>query len=870
MGINNTHMKKKILLSCLLTSTMMSLVSCSDDEKFEDIDRPIINDSEISIGASASYSTDNKSRTIYPGITDGKVERINWILDKEYGEKWVADQIRIYSPQAIAGAEHFADYKVISHSQINPDISVSPDGTYTNSFNNQNVAPSGTGTPVSADDGRFIVVEGKQGLKWTTAANHDFYAVYPAPALNSSVDFTSVNGSIQMKGKIASGQNTAGFIKEPNKTNSYMALPVMRQNYMWAITRATETDKAKNAINLSFKTIPTTLEVDLVWPENQNNVTVTTVTLSYTGSDSSINLGGDFTCDFSNLTAEGYPKLVANEATESVKSVIIDLDVDPTDDKVGVTLKGGEHLKVRFLLLPHELDGKDLKLTVAGPNGSRSHALATTMGAFKILPSKINRLKNVRIPGDLKGNNWISLLPDNILLSQLSIPGTGSSYLFYDQGDSRTYAQCKTVEQQWEMGIRCFDITASINADHGGVTDFANVPLRIDNKVLVPKVNGKQITVKDAFDTLLTKVKDTNKDNEPWNGEFGMMILRYQPGGARNAQQFVTDFETFFKNLIDNDPQYKNRFCLFRPGITVKDARGKIMVILCPTSEGEDTAVTFGDSRYLLVDGNGSLPDKFTRRGYYYAANGQTKKVTNPAPNKGGDATASAEYYIVNWDQGILSNKPEEINFVYNTNQGFKAWFQDWTRVIDGTGSDLKAFTSNSGKTVKWPASYQEKLTNVKASFIKAVNNKTNKENVYINSLCGFLVTGEDTYTDSEGKVDNGQYTPIYGGWPSYASNIKKLAQKINPDFYIYMHEQLATGGVKGPMGVVLMNFVGDTSIPGCVLMPSVVISNNFTFPLLTGTPGTVDPTPTPTPDSSDPMPNGDGTYDAGGWLWGE
>lgn len=812
-------MKTKLINKTIGTAVIL-LCSCADVE-ITDSNKPMYNGHDIAVGATAGYDLCKDTRTIYPGETVGNIERINWIDGKEsYTGKWATDQICIYSQEAEspigAPGKKSADYVLYKHTASNPAITMDPGS---NKYLGGSTGTETTG--VSGDNGYFTVVGPDGGLRWNTQLNvqdHWFYSVYPSARLNQSVRlYEDESKNIIFEGELSSSQHVVGFIKDSKNTNSYYAVPAMRQNYMWAIHQGNQNDIDANSISFDFRTLCSVLEIDLVWPQNMaENERLTSVMLTCTKPD--VNLCGKFKVDMTAAkNGKTYPKPVSlSEAGVVQNSIIMNLDADPSDEAVGVTLKPGEHLKVRFIILPHEnLTGDDLVLTVRGSRGQRSHDLSG-LGLI-VYPHKLNRVKNVSFPAKLTSSNWVSLLDDRVLLSQLSVPGSGSSYLI-NRNNVKTTAQCRTIQEQWNMGVRCFDITVGDGLSN---RNFGDRPLRVDNSTTI---DGS--SVDNAFTTLLEQVKLTNPDGGTWDGEFGMMIVRYQPEGQRSAQTFVNDFETFFRKLKTT---YSNRFCSYTPDMMIKDIRGKIVVILCPSSEGEDTQkMTFSDTDYLLVDGCGSLPDKFYKRGYSYAlTNGTKHRVTKYAyGNSSFVENESAEYYIAYPDKGTISKGIAD--FSYPTNQTFRIYMQDWLRVIDGTpnayvqGRDHKIPPRN----VKWNNSYAEKLQDAKDTFMKSVGDISESRMIYINSLCGFLIMDAS---------DRDAITPILDSWPAVKGNIKALASKINQDFYQFMYEQLRGEGKKGPMGVVMMNFVGDSSVPGSVMMPNMVLMNNFTFPLKIG-----------------------------------
>ena len=859
-------MNKKLIWS-LLIGTTLCFTGCSDDDIVEENIYPSSNSEDIGIGANGSYNQSEKnSRTIYTGVENGTVEYINWIDGvggTSEGYNWSPDEILIYSPQArTAELMDTASYRLSSHFVVNTDGTQASTG-YAEMFTSMTKwyqgAHDNVFSQVGPDQGLFKVSGSPSGLRWDKQTlddkkAHQFFAVYPSPNLNPSVELThkTDDGSVWFTGAISSSQHTIGYIKDPKadskaEYNTYIAMPVMRQNYMYAVHEATSEEIKNNSIGLQFKTIPTVLEVELVWPDNAEdlNYTVQGVMLSSKTQE----LAGKFKA---SLDPKGdYPKnvtLLHNESNTTQKSVYVDLDSDLKDGVAGVKMKGGDHLKVRFLLIPQELDEDQMSLTVIATGektkgvtvkGMKSHVLKTSQ--LDILPHKLNKIKNIQLPLTLEGNNWLTLMDDNILLSQLSIPGTGNSYIHSKNTSGwqdEQHAQVLDIPGQWGMGIRCFEVSIDANGDTG----FGARNIRISNKEQTAKPFGDEVT--SLLDLL---------EKNP--GEFAMVIVRYQPGGeGRSTQHFVGLFETYFRGVLETN---KDKFCIFQPGMPLSDARGKIMFVLCPTSEGEDALgaiKTDSTLPYLMIDGCGSLPDKFHKRGYKY----KKEKVKEPvisdcANNEGVNLEQTAEHYMTPELIENLSVKFDDANFTYHTNiTGFDAYYQEWTRVIDGAGLGIVAFGNYS-----WKSSYDEKLAHVKSTFNKAVTNKTNTEKVYINSLCGFLVSPGETNADL--------YQPLIGGhWPALRGNIKALSDKMNLDFYKYMHGELSKGAVKGPMGVVLMNRIGNPAVNGSMLMPHMVIMNNFSFPLLTS--GGTSKSATRALSCS---PSGEaGELDASDWKW--
>ena len=184
----------------------------------------------------------------------------------------------------------------------------------------------------------------------------------------------------------------------------------------------------------------------------------------------------------------------------------------------------------------------------------------------------------------------------------------------------------------------------------------------------------------------------------------------------------------------------------------------------------------------------------------------------------------------------------DKTNFSYKTNHSFKAWAQEWPRVVEKDFVKILDQTSSGWLTktyhtlwVKWRESYNEKLQDAKETFDKSVADKNNQSSVYFNSLCGYFVLEDDN--DSWKPVAKTyNMTPSYSGWGVTYGNLISFSERINEDFYKYvLSKSNSQGSLSGPVGVVMINCVGTTE--ASTLMPNVIISNNFKFPLLTKDP---------------------------------
>ena len=770
-----------------LVSTAILLAGCQESEIAKPKETWHKGDNvEFRVRAGYENNGGNDTRTVYTGKTytiDGKTyERVDWVE---------GDQIRIFCQEAQNPAEghNYADYKIVSHKN---------EGGKEDYGYLERVNPNGS-------------------LQWgDPSKKHTFYAFYPSPAQNSQLEMSD-NWA---KGVVPMEQTPLEITATDGK--NYVAKPNM--NYAFMTAKAVMEPGSSNEVNLSFKSMVTALELELKGPDQQT-VNLTDIRIS---SDTE-NLTGPFTCDLDKVATDGYPDCTILSTTDDRHTVNVSLV-----DKNGkpFSLSGGKTLKVTVFLLPLD-DYKALKISLQTAKGIKSHDL-TANGSPMIIKSHLkNLVQNIQVPSNFTANQWLSHMNSNVLLSQLSIPGTGNSYSYEYSGtgnDTVNFkAQMHDIAGQWNLGVRAFEITAGRNADTG-VSNFGQGGLIISNNK-APLSNTVEEAVREVYKML------TANPNE-----FAMMIISYQPKVGRDGNQFITDFMTWYNNL---DIHTGKHTALFRPGLSIGDVRGKMMFILRPSSVDEQllsetTLNAIANEDFLVVDGWGTLQDKWKHRGYpvtsQVGANVETEADWNGCMEKRMLAVGTSATVAPTFPDPLTAGASD---FSYNTNQSFKAWAQEWPRVVEKEFVKYMNISEYSSGYkylwVKWRESYNEKLQDAKETFDKSVADKNNQSSVYFNSLCGYFVL-EDDNESWKPVARTFNMTPAYNGWGVTYGNLITFSERINEDFYKYVLSKSNTqGSLSGPVGVVMINRVGTTE--ASTLMPNVIISNNFKFPLLTKDP---------------------------------
>ena len=765
-----------------LVSTAILLAGCQENDIVKPKETWHKGDN-VEFRARAGYENNggNDTRTVYTGKTytiDGKTyERVDWVE---------GDQIRIFCQEAQNPAEghNYADYKIVSHQSAGG----------------------------KEDYGYLERVNPNGSLQWgDPSKKHTFYAFYPSPAQNSQLEMSD-NWA---KGVVPMEQTPLEITATDGK--NYVAKPNM--NYAFMTAKAVMEPGSSNEVNLSFKSMVTALELELEGPDQQT-VNLTDIRIS---SDTE-NLTGPFTCDLDKVATDGYPDCTILFTTDDRHTVNVSL-VD--ENGKPFSLSGGKTLKVTVFLLPLD-DYQALKISLQTAKGIKSHDLKKNDGTTMVVKSHLkNLVQRIQVPSNFTANQWLSHMNSNVLLSQLSIPGSGNSYSYTYSGsgnDTIKYkAQSLDIKHQWNLGVRAFEVTADRN-EGSKQSSFGLGGLILDNNTL------SSTTVAQAVREVYSMLTENRN-------EFAMMIISYQPAHAgRDGDQFVRDFMAWYNNL---DIHTTGHTALFRPGLSIGDVRGKMMFILRPSSVDEALLSEamlneIANEDFLVVDGWGSLQDKWKHRGYRV----KSQVGFDVETEADWDGCMERTMLAVGTSATVAPTFPEPLtagasDFSYNTNHSFTAWAQEWPRVVEKDFAKyMNIAESGNYLWVKWRESYNEKLQDAKETFDKSVADKNNQSSVYFNSLCGYFVLEDDNESwKPVAKTYN--MTPAYKGWGVTYGNLLTFSERINEDFYKYVLSKSNTqGSLSGPVGVVMINRVGSTE--ASTLMPNVIISNNFKFPLLT------------------------------------
>lgn len=788
------------------------LAGCSDDLDNKPVVLPVSGD-EIEFGAASGGFTDvdPTTRTIYDvpaGSTFDNYTLLNikWQYD--------IDQVRVYCPE---GAEGFktADYTVRKATDVS----------------------SGSSTG-------YLQKNGETGVRWGDTGNaHNFYAFYSLDRIGEGLQTgTTVTATIptgQEGGKLLTYNNDGN--EDPNGTFKIIT-PDM--SFCMMAGKGTWTPGTDKKVALTFTPIVTVLDVLINGPEDVEFMNIVSVSVR---SKSGKNIVGTFSYDLAN-ESYNFDATDQSHTAASIATVQTIVDNNP------VRLEQGQQLNVEFFLLPRDISEGDLVVSVLTEGGvvySKTISRTSTSGGDGVLRAGlITRIKTPKLGGQ-QPNNWMSQIPDNALFTQLSLPGSKNSFAYrvdanYDPqtGISRFYQALPPLginaivntTTQFDEGIRVFD-----------------VHLNIDRRTPVVYAGGANVSPEITLAAVLNTLRDKVNPDNATASECAVVFLNYVNDGYT-----VSEWLSVVMDALDSWNNSNSRILTtLDENTTMEDVRGKVAVIInLQTSNRPE----------------GSAPVNYINN---FSTSVQNTSIVS-APYSSG-----ATVRIQNLQQ---CNNPEitsgETPYVYKGEGiGLVPYFITRENKLDGTSFNL---------------------IETKRNLMKELNSEIARggQHLYINDLSGFCVTKNasstgylnyDAYVCEDywafgtryrwSSVDGESGGPIYDyanfpldesdyvGVSSSAERPEASSNYLGKKWLVTAGNDLGNGGntclfaelfngeavteysslvggLRQPLGIVLMNFAGVATVDASnrsyavqgIRLPGLIMMNNFMFPLKTGT----------------------------------
>lgn len=762
-------MKKTIFF--LSAIALFGLSGCKDSIETTG-GTPVQTGDEIQFGSILSNSL-VQTRTVYGNPTefnDG-----NGRYPKSYPVNWEdGDEIMIFCPQASQPSNGRVNYR------ITPD-------------------PSKPAMAVRVDKIEDV------GLQWGTGegenGTHRFYGIYPASAVKGTAE-ESQEGKItfnipelQKVGKWKISKNADGSITYNGIANTDYA-------YMYAFTSVNKNEVTdKNPVNLQFRPLTTVLEVIVNGP-NAADETINVTNLNIIAQDENTApvLTGDFICGISTDGSGDEIISVVDDGSSnySRSSISIPLYINADDvvevesglnaeDYKGkpIALKKGDMIRVRGFFLR----GNDKDLPV--------NTLQVAVAQVGTAPKKKNlqtadiaatQVNIVDLPAMEKGgtNYWMSSIPSNTYISELSIPGSKFSVLTQANNAAKIY-QTATIEQQFKDGVRAFILQTATIGENSNIDAFNNPRNNTWTPkgfwVVAEKKDNKVMELSKAITDIASYLDACEADGKM--NEFAFVMLTYTTGdydlgSGHYGLRFVYDrnpadpeqywIETLRDEVNTIKKTASNRIYIgeITPNTTIEDVKGKIIL-----------KANYNSQNMISNYGTTTAPIMFTYWGY------------STGPTDSGDWTYQDTNGGMPMDWGIPV-------WYENSNAQLRWYYQEVTSV--GTGQE---------------ATRQQKEDGIKHLFQESVDlyKKDNSHKTwFMNDLGGY-------YSDS-GDINN------------RGTGQQALAMDMNDMAVDELQKRTENAG----LGLVFMNFAdmqpGSGPLYQSDWLIQTLIDNNFKFEL--------------------------------------
>lgn len=404
---------------------------------------------------------------------------------------------------------------------------------------------------ISKNSGKLVYNE--SGLAWGgDDLVHNFYAVYPADKkIIAGVD----GGKVTVNANLNQMCTVVGT--EPDENKMYNTTPDMTN----AIMVAKLSTKPVDNVELSFKPIMTTLEV---------------VVRGKTADIDTENIGTEITGISINMDASAYgatskqfiydinaDDIVRGDLNSTVQFFV---GIKNSDGSNSLHLNTNESVKLTAFLPPVAVD-KNHKIQIRVHATGSTELVATIGGTMKddsVIEIVQSSKRKITLPWiksvNLSNNNWITPLDGNIYISQMSIPGshdaaTGETMATII-GDFAAATQELTLDKQWNLGARAFDLRPAIYKSANELWLYHG---------------ATRVSV--SWATAMNTIKAQLTSNP---GEFAIVLFRHENEATLGKNNNDSDFNTYMTNYIN---QNKDWIVDWKPDLTINEARGKIILI---------------------------------------------------------------------------------------------------------------------------------------------------------------------------------------------------------------------------------------------------------------------------------------------------
>ena len=214
----------------------------------------------------------------------------------------------------------------------------------------------------------------------------------------------------------------------------------------------------------------------------------------------------------------------------------------------------------------------------------------------------------------------MTLLDDDVKVANITIPGTHDAATSTCSAPGR--CQTLTIPQQLECGVRAFDLRPTMDNN----TTLGNI---------YHSILDTGVSMADAmtyFDNFL----------KAHPGEGIIVLMRYEPERQIFGSISEDYYKSAMKNFLWDNKIYQSRMAAFNKSMTMKDLRGRILIISrndlspVPTFETAYTQWSHSNSvgEALYIYGTGGLGRIYVQDMYSTAQNGNSSEADFLAKKK--------------------------------------------------------------------------------------------------------------------------------------------------------------------------------------------------------------------------------------------
>lgn len=517
----------KTLYNYILLSALAVMFTGCVNEQFEQ-NRPYAETGdEVKFGLSLS---DPKTKTVYGDETtlnEKPVFPIYWVE---------GDKVQVFSPQCLEGRRS-AEYKV--------------------------VLPSGVDKPYYAKD---LTRTGEYGVQWGENPTADFYSLYPSGNYTLSSD-----GSKAENITINSAQNIV--------VNGDNVKSDMEDCLMYAKTIGVERG---DTVKLHYDPISTVVMLTLKVAANEQGTEADAFTVQTISLTADTEIAGTFSLNIADGT---FGEFANGNTAKKITTQIVNNATGGFH-----TLGNGQSVTVPLFLAPAKYTSvKSWKVDVVANNKTYTK----TLGIDKELkPGQIHKITLPELKPDATEwdvSKWMTYIPRNVYLSEVSIPGSWNSLNPEFQGSSPTItgqyakgARAFHLDTRWKRSGSYGNYTYTLGTANGGNTS----EVVSDGRVMTDSNNP-------TFLESLTEITGSVKGDE-----YMVLICTFAQGSYNYTDSNNgTWIDAISTACASNDAVYDAK--ALTPNTLVGDVLGKVIVII--NTEGAVSSIP-SNSKCLFVN----------------------------------------------------------------------------------------------------------------------------------------------------------------------------------------------------------------------------------------------------------------------------